>query len=135
MSMKFWNNKVAMGTVAGAVVGALVVLPVTSALAASNSSSTPPVTTTVAAQHPVVKKAVQRHRVIKVKLTRQLAKALDITPKQLISDIKSGESLQQIASSKGISMSTVESSLKRSIDTAVNQRVDTWVSKHWAETK
>lgn len=64
-------------------------------------------------------------------LVAQAAKALNMTPKQLLQSLHSGQSMAQVAASKGISAQTLATQIESSIAQSVDQAVPKLLDKTW----
>jgi hypothetical protein len=85
---------------------------------------------TTAAQSQVTQDAPAGHgwlrhhrRELRKEALDATAKILNMTPQQLRSDLKSGESVAQVAQSKGVSPTTVINDLVKDVDARINNLV------------
>ncbi len=106
--------------------GALLAGATTVGFASSASAATPSATVTVplrGVSDPVAKWArAHRHAIEKAVVTIS-AKSIGVTPQDLVSELKSGKSIADVATEHGGSGQTVGSALVTAGDAAINQAV------------
>lgn len=109
-------NKIAKVTALSMAVCTVLTLGAAGAFAATGATANAAASTTHAAVHK--KAAIHRHMrfLERPALVRDAAKWLQITPRQLRADLKSGQSVAQVAQAKGASATGLIAALTKDVD-------------------
>jgi len=116
------KKAIASVVVAGALTGA-VGWSAAAGAATVNSSSTTTTHVHGKGRHPIVRWLRAHRRQIGRRVVVVSAKAIGITPQTLVSELRSGKSLAQVASEHGVQAQKVEDALVNAADNVINRAV------------
>lgn len=109
--------------VGGILVGGAAGVVGAGAASAATAASAPPAATSQASSHPFRAWLKAHRKEIRRDFVALSAKTIGITPQQLVSELRSGKSVAQVAGEHNVATQTVVDALVQGADAKINQAV------------